>query len=251
LGYSKNLGDFTKEYWRKNRYHYIFTKIDEPAVELHWALDYPRKKQLLSKKFKRIRETVILKDKNIKMLSPEDTFFSLILHKRRLNLPVSLRDTCDLARLLKKYEGSFDWDYVLSEAKNAGLCSTVFFALYQVKFFYGIKAPEYAYKSLGLPFWKKALIMRFIEKNTFFSEKGINKNYLYLKAYFLLFDNLWEPVEYILNIPKDQFMQFYGIASKGRKTDFLYHARIVYMPFRGIYDFLKKDKSINERCSIF
>ncbi|RKY28903.1 MAG: hypothetical protein DRP74_09405, partial [Candidatus Omnitrophota bacterium] len=211
-GFEKHLEGLKEEYWRKKQYHLVFVRFGRKSyqgeaaneksnghsiiVELHWDLDYRRKRrQLLSQMFKRLRE-FSMRGRRIKLLSVEDTFFALALHQRRFGKTLALRDACDIARLLNKYASSFDWDYVLNEAKKSKVCSTIFFSLYQVQYLLGINVPTYVWRELNLSTWKQRAIRRFIEKNTFLADKNIQAKNLYLRAHFLLYDSFWEPVDY-------------------------------------------------------
>ncbi len=236
LGYQKNLGGFKESYWRNKQYHFVFQEKElkgfSPIVELHWGLDYPRyKRQLLPDIFKRLREGTIQNNK-VKLLSAEDTFIALALHQRRFGIALSLKDVCDMAILLNKFRPSFNWDYILSESKKSKVCSTIFFALYQVNFFFGVNIPEYVWEQLNLPAWKRRAIQRFIEKNTFLAGQSTQGKHLYLKAHFLLYDHLWEPVDYILNIPQEQFAKFYSLEPYSKKTHFYYRYRLFYILLR-------------------
>lgn len=249
LGYKKNLEGLRESYWRNRQYHFVFTpplgiraggaSDSYPILELHWAFDYPRQgKELLPCVFSRLREFSI-QDKKIKLLSVEDTFFTLALHQRRFGVTLCLRDVCDMALLLNKYGLNFDWDYVLSESKKSNLCSTVFFALYQVKVFFNIGIPQFVWKGLGLSLFKRRAIKHFIEKNTLSSRSKGNKN-LYLKAHFLLYDSFLEPINYILNIPQEQFAKFYGFSPYDRKTEFFYKNRQFYILYKAFHNLISR-----------
>lgn len=54
--------------------------------------------------------------------------------------------------------------------------------------------------------------------------------------HFLLYDTLWEPIDYILNIPLEQFAKFYEIKPYDRMTGFLYENRLFYMPVKLIIE---------------
>jgi len=237
LGFKRNLEGLKESYWREKNYHFVFTKEGPPPfslmLELHWDLDYPRKEKLLPEKFRRLRELRI-SDRKIKLLSPEDTFLALALHQRRFGKTLALRNACDIARLLNKYSLSFDWDYLLGESKSSRLSSVIFFALYQIQHLFGVNVPKRILKELRLPVYRKYLIRNFIEKNTFLASQKFHTKSSYLKAHFLLFDSLLEPIAYIFNIPQEQFANFYGFKPYDKKTEFLYKSRLLYIPFQAI-----------------
>lgn len=242
LGFKKELGGFKESYWRERNFHFAFVKKEADGfwliVELHWLLDYPRRIKLLSKIFKRLRKFKI-QNIDIDLLSVEDTFFTLALHHRRPGIGLALRDVCDIAMLLNKYKFSFDWDYLLKESRKSELRSTVFFCLSQARLLLGIDIPEYVWQGLGIAAWKRRMLRRFIEKNTFLPKTEAMSEYLFLKEHFMLYDNPRESIGYILNIPQEQFAKFYGLTAYGGKTNFLYHNRLFYMPFKAACNLLK------------
>ena len=236
LGYQKNLEGLKESYWREKQYHFVFQEKElkdfSPIVELHWGLDYPRyKRQLLPDMFQRLREGTI-QNKKVKLLSVEDTFIALTLHQRRFGTALCLKDACDMAILLNKYVSNFDWDYVLREAKKAKICSTIFFAISQVHLFFKVNIPREVWKGLNLSGCKIRLIWHFIKKNTLLPKPDSQAKNLYLKTHFLLYDHLWEPLDYILNIPQEQFAKFYSLEPYSKKTHFYYRCRLFYILLR-------------------
>jgi hypothetical protein len=239
LGYRKELYGLKEEYWRKNQCHITFYKKEDekaPFIELHWGLDFKRKNRfILPELWERVR-TINVDGRFIKVLSPEDTLFSLALHIRRFGRPLCLKNVYDLILLLSKYASNFNWDYVLSQSRKYNIYSTVFFILSQTKLLFELDIPGYVWEELNLPIYKRRLIQKFIEKNTFLVDKKMQSNSLYLKSHFLLYDSLWEPIEYILNIPQEQFAKFYGLKSYDKKTDFLYKNRLFYIPYKAVFN---------------
>lgn len=243
-GLIKDLEGLKETYWREKQYHFIFKKIGVAGfnliLELHWNLDYPRRENyLLPEVWNRLRDLTI-QGRRIKVLSIEDTFFSLVLHLRHFGNILSIRDVGDIARLLNKYSADFDWKYILEQSKKSKICATVYFTLYQVNYFFKVNIPSDVIKQLGLSCRKKKAIQQFIEKNTFLMNQITQSRNLYLKAHFLLYDSFWESISYILNIPQEQFAKFYGLESYSLKTNFLYLSRLLYMPFRYTYKKLKE-----------
>lgn len=244
LGFKKELEGLKEAYWKDKQYHFVFIQKGRDKfpliVELHWDLDYPRKTgKLLPQKFNRLRNFQINK-RQIKLLSVEDTFFALALHQRRFGNALSLKDVCDMAILLNKYSSSFDWDYVLKESKRSRNCSVIYFALSQIQFLFELNlAPEEVWNDLKLTKWKKRLIQHFIENNTFLDNQRLEIKNLYLKAHFLLYDGLLEPIDYIWHIPQEQFAKFYDLKPYDKKTNLLYRNRLLFMPFKTIMNFKK------------
>ena len=235
LGYRKKLYGLKESYWLESQCHLAFFK-DRSLVEMHWGLDFERHgRQILPEVWRKVRG--IEADRGVvKLLSPEDTFFSLALHKRRFGKILSIKNVLDSRLLLNKYKDGFDWNYVLKKAAEYGLMSSVFFMLSQIDLLFDVEAPLVT--GIRIPFWKKRLINRSIENNTFLPSIGSLTREVYLKNHFLLYDNIFESIGYIMNIPKEQFAKFYDIGAYDKKTDFLYRNRFIYIPFRLIHKFI-------------
>lgn len=240
-GYKKHLGKGSYSYWRGQNCNIPFKKEKEDwLLELHFALDLKRHSwSILPDLWKRIQPFDINGTK-IKLLSPEDTLFSLALHQRRFGAPLCLKNTLDIALLLHKYKDKFDWRYVLEEAKKGEMRLTIFFVLLQAEFLQKTQISPLVWKELRVPDWKRKLIKRLIEKDTFSSKPFSRLKHIYLKTHFLLYDSLWEPINYILHITREEFAKFYNLTLYAPKTETLYKMRFLYLPWRLILDNLKK-----------
>jgi len=244
MGYKEESYGLKNEYWRQNHYHVMFYKTkghDKIFVEAHYGLDYKREgAHILSELWPRIREVKLFNNNLIKFLSPEDTFFSLTLHNRRFGRALCFKSIYDIILLLVKYKDIFDWDYVLAQSKKYRLNTTAFFALAQAGLVYDLDIPVFVQKELHIPGCKRALINNFIQKNAFSPRlKKKQKKLLYLKSHFLLYDSMLEPIRYIINIPKEQFAQYYGLEPYDSKTEYFYKNRLIYIIFWGVGDFIK------------
>lgn len=236
LGYEENLCGMRENYWREESYHLEFIRKRDGKpfynVEMHWALDYKRARPVLPHLWDRVKE-VQADGKGVYLLSPEDTLFCLALHQRRFGKALCLKNVCDAAMLLNRYSVGLDWNYIVKEAASAGMSTTLYFILVQAGLLSGYQAPGPVLKALNIPVYKKKLIKWFIARHTFSTGSGFNpekenRNSAYLKSHFLLYDNLWEPVRYILNIPQEQFAKFYGLPPYAEKTNLLYRIRYLY-----------------------
>jgi len=233
LGYKKELGGLKEEYWRNKQYHLTFNNYGSQRatiVELHWGLDYKRNGlNLYPELWSRCRH-LDLGDRKIQVLSVEDAFFSLALHNRRFGKPLCLKNVYDFVMLINKYGNNFDWDYILAQCRRYRLFCCAYFFIFQASFAFGTKIPGGVIKRLKVSRHKRALIERFVKKNTFRSEE---KN-LFLKSHFLLYDDFWEPVEYIINIPQEQFAKYYRLRPYERRTSLYYRWRFLYIPFKAL-----------------
>jgi len=232
MGYNKCLGGLTEAYWRKKQCHIAFLKQLSPSrsvlVEVHWDLDFKRQiDPILPLLWKRTEEKNI-EGQRIRFLSCEDTIFSLALHKRRFGNILSLKGVCDLACLINKFKSQINWEYILKWSRTSRIRTTLYFSLAQVNLIDDNIISKAVLKDLGVPYWKRQAIHKLIFKNTF-SFADINKTYL--MAHFLLYDSIWEPINYIINIPQEQFAKFYGFTPYSEKASLLHRMRLLYMPF--------------------
>ena len=233
LGYKKELSGLKEEYWLNKQYHLTFLKHSNSrstTVELHWGLDYKRYgKNLYPELWSRCRQ-LDLGERKMQVLSPEDAFFSLVLHNRRFGKPLCLKNVYDFVMLISKYGNNFDWDYVLAQCRRYRLFCCAYFFLFQADFAFGAKIPKRVLKGLKTPRYKRTLIKRFVKKNTFRPKE----KHLFLKSHFLLYDDFWEPIEYIINIPQEQFAKYYWLQPYARRTSLYYRWRFLYIPFKAL-----------------
>lgn len=226
LGYQKKLRGFKEEYWRKSHYQVAFYK-NKLVVELHWRMEFKRNNAaILPYLWKRTNE-VMIENNKVTILSPEDALFSLALNLRHFGNIYSLRQILDATKIIKA-SARFDWDYVLKEARQGMVQATLYFILLQLNLFTDIKIPVDIMKKLKVPFWQKALIKKSLLRHTFQIRISVKKSYL--GAYFLLYDNIWKTILYLINVPYEQFCQFYNLTPYTRQTNLLYNLRFIYMP---------------------
>lgn len=243
LGYKQENHGYDKDYWLKNQYHITFKKDDDKKyvpVELHWGLDYKRKgKHILMESWNNLR-SFDLNGKNTSFLSLEDSLLSLALHNRRLGRSLCLKSAYDAVLLFKKYEKDFDWQYFSDMCDKYNLHATVYFIFVQMKLVGCFKSYN------DLPFFckissiQKKMINKFIERNSFLPREKRDNQKLYLKIHFLLYDNILEPIRYVLNVPKEQFTKFYGLQTYSKRTYWIYKFRVFYIIFRKVKDFFSR-----------
>jgi hypothetical protein len=248
LGYNKSLGGLTEDYWRRKQCHIAFLKHLSPAknilVEIHWNLDFERQKNsILPQLWDRTKKKDIEGIK-VRLLSVEDAIFSLALHKRRFGNILSLKGICDLACLINKFGSCIDWGYILKWSRVSQMRAAIYFSLTQVRLIDETLIPKTVISQLAIPFWKRKAVTSFILRNTFSYRRNIKNTYL--KSHFLMYDSLWEPINYIINIAQEQFAKFYGIPPYSQETSLLYRMRFLYLPVRLIFDIilnLRKEKN--------
>jgi len=235
LGYRKELFGLTEHYWRDKQTHLSFFKSEAADsvyhVDLHWRLDFKRKRyQVLPLLWDRLKSSR-LSNQNIRLLSCEDLFFSIVLHQRRFGKVICLKYTCDVLLLLQRHAATFDWDYVLRESRKGRMNSSVFFLLYQAHLIMPEIVSASLLKKFHLPAWKERLIRLFIERNIF-SLAQTQSRYLYLQSIFFLYDDLRDSIATVLYIPKEQFARYYHLDAYDRRTELLYQNRIFYIAWK-------------------
>ncbi len=239
VGYKKNTGRYSQGYFEEHSCQIPFLKKypDSRMVscEVHWDIAMPRpNKIILSDLWRRVEERNI-DGRDILMLSPEDTFFSLALHLRRYNRPLSLKYIVDVTRLIESHKGMFDWDYVLNESKKNRMKSTVYFALFCASKLLRVSVPGRVLEKTR-PWLLRDTIMQYIISRYTFS-KGLTRRsgrnaYLYVLLRYLLYDRAWDFISFVFFIPIEEFARFYSLPFPSRKTSMLYRWRYIYIPFR-------------------
>ncbi|MDD5116630.1 MAG: nucleotidyltransferase family protein [Candidatus Omnitrophica bacterium] len=240
-GYCKELCGLKEDYWKKKSYHIAFSRSSAGSrpplvVEAHWLLDYPGKRTPLECLWVRSK-TACYGGREVSILSPEDMLFCLALHLRRFGNVLSLKSACDFACLLSR-DKEMDWDYILREAGRGRMRVSLSYRLIQADLFFGIKAPAGVLGALGLSGMRRKYIERFISNNTFLTS-GDRKKQIFLINHFLVYDDLWQPVNMIINIPQEQFAKFYQLAPYSKRTVLLHRLRLFFYLYRCFCIFLK------------
>lgn len=225
LGYRKNLEGLRQAYWQTHQCHLVFER-EGFRVDTHFGVDFKRKHRVLLPRLWDRAQEAGSGNLKVRLLSPEDALFVFALHWRRFGNVLSLKQVMDVGQIIKE-SPELDWNYLLEESDRGKMKATTYFILLQAHLFCGTKIPEGVFKKLNIPFWHKRLIKRFLLKHTF--ESAPHLKTLYLKAHFLLYDTILEPILYLINIPYEQFCKFYDLAPYTIKADVRYRLRILYM----------------------
>jgi len=241
LGYNEYFAGLREEYWLETKCQIPFRKPRGSAspfiVEAHFSLDYKRNgMKILTQAWNRVRE-IKVKERVIKVLSAEDALLSIVLHERIFGNNFCLKYVLDAALLIKKYNSTFDWDYVLREVETSNLKSSLFYFLSSLKLIQEGCLPIDVDKAIPIHVAKRKLIRDFISNNIFLDSIGSKSKTTYLKIHFLLNDSIREAISYIINIPYEHFTLYYNLTPYSKRTDFLYRNRLAYMPFRLLKEF--------------
>jgi hypothetical protein len=242
LGYEPVNSGGNEAYWLHQHCELTFAKKRQEgcfALDVHFRLDFKRPRTVqLPHLWERIKK-VSIDERDIMLLSPEDQLFSLALHQRRFGGKIfCLKNILDLAMILKKYENTFDWNYVAFEARAGKMEAAIFFILMQAQLFFGTNVPPSAWKQFNVSSYKKTLMRRIAERNVFRFLPYNESKRVYLETHLLLYNDLWEPITYLLNIPMEQFARYYDLEPCGKKIRFFYKMRLIYMPLKAFWDLI-------------
>jgi len=224
--------------------HQIFSKRGKTKVhlELHFDVDYafdgPNR--------------IVLPDiwgrssRAERLMSPEDTFFSLAMHQRRLGSPFIFKYMCDVDRLIRKYHNNFNWEFLVHNAKRFGIVAPSFILLNTTKRILGTPIPISMLDRLYIGTIKSFMSKRLVLKSVFIKKGQIrNTNYSYLNLYVFMYDRLIHPLKYILFIDKERFAKFYSLDHNDKKmVDLLYAVRLPYMFFKLALFFFSRIRSL-------
>ncbi len=235
LGYRKNTKEYSQEYYERYNCHLPFERINSNRrfiCELHWNLAVPRPNTVVLFNLWQNAKEQIVDGKTILMLSPEDTLFSLALHLRRYNQPLSLRYICDIHNLLRINRDNFNWDYVINESNVNRTKSTLYFALFSAHKIFDAPIPAYVLNKLN-PGLIRSRLMQFLLSRYTFSLNLVSESkkgaYLYMFLRFLLYDKAWDFISFILFIPIEEFARFYSLDVDSKKTVLIYRFKIIYI----------------------
>lgn len=236
LGYSKNIKNYSQDYYEKYNFQIPFTKIDSHekpiCCEVHWDLTPPRPNRIILSEIWKNTGTQTMNERKFLLLSPENILFSLALHLRRYNRPFSLKYIYDIYKVLNKFKDNFNWDYLIKESKKNRIKSTLFFALFSAYKFFGAPVPSRILKELNPGIIRNKLMQYIISKYTFsldIIKNSKKRKYLYVFLRYLLYDKITDFISFILFIPIEEFARFYSLEISSKKTLLLYRLRVIYI----------------------
>lgn len=195
------------------------------GLDLQWTDEVNIKnpnKIALNDAFRR-KIKIKIEDVELFILSTEDTFFNLCLHKRRFGKTVILKYLLDIALLIKRNHNHMDWDFVIKESRQNGLGSLVFTTLYLSKLLFDVPFPEAIIENF-MPSPIKIKLLAYFCKNRMFSR---NRSLLtiesvgitYLLFLILTYDRFSEVIRYVAQVKK--ISKFYRLKYPSLKTGML------------------------------
>ncbi|MBU4312560.1 MAG: nucleotidyltransferase family protein [Candidatus Omnitrophica bacterium] len=216
MGYRLDEYAFSEDYYYLNYCHIpLFKEADEGltyTVELHWSLAVPRPYKIgLPLLWTRIR-SITVDDKNVKLLSHEDDIFSLLLHLRRFDKPLSLKYILDISEILKKYR--IDWDYIYKHSRSNRLISLAYYALFAAKVFFNNDIKDETINRFYPGFIRASLLKYLVNRASSYGVSRLQRSIVFRKiAYvflrFLLYDRALDFIKFVLIMPKEEFCRFF------------------------------------------
>jgi hypothetical protein len=173
LGYQKSVSEQTwvhpfheEPYIKKTRFMSV--------VELHWDIDDPRLAAVPQYQIWHRAQQVEIHGSKAMVLSPEDTLLYLSNNFIKQDNQV-LKSLCDIDALLKKYESSLDWEYIVASARSRGIRTSVYCSLKLAKDFLRTSGTETATAILKPSAFRLGLVNTLFNRNAFIAQVSSHK----------------------------------------------------------------------------
>jgi hypothetical protein len=140
LGYQ--LSEWKHRDWcLKNHYHlsYVHPGV-HVHIEIHWHIqrpDVPHGKVVVEELW-RDAQPLTLAGVEVLALSLEHLFLYQCLHIAKHAFGLGLRHFCDLAAILKRYQGQLDWSQLQAGAERWQITKAVYLSLYFTQEYFGV-----------------------------------------------------------------------------------------------------------------
>ena len=136
-------------------------------IELHWDLEDEKLMPIPKQEIWSRAQTLHLQSGETMVLSPEDTLmFSIIQLCKVFD---QLKVLCDIAELLKKYEGALDWRYIVDSARAWDIGTGVYFSLKLAQDLLEAPVPPSAIEELKPKLWRRRVIEFLLSREVFTS----------------------------------------------------------------------------------
>ncbi len=234
LSYRRSMNNFSEEYYYNQHCHIPF--LSKYLLELHWDIAVPRPNKIILPEIWDRLQKIKYNSALISLLSPEDTIFSIGLHLRRFNQPLSLKYIYDLYKIIEKYADKIDWPYISKYSNLNKFNSVIYYSLCSIKIIFDYPLPAKILNMFYPGILRAFLLKIFIIK---VKHNGVKKivesrflrKYLYVFLRFLLYDSFIDFIKFIINIPIEEFAYFYSIEFPSKKASIVYSLRFIIMPF--------------------
>lgn len=200
IGYHKAVEATAHNSYSKPQHEILYSKVLSPKlishIELHHAISPARPYKINLPHLWERTQGRNLNSQKILLLSPEDTFITLVLHLRRHLRRLTLKFIIDIAELLNKNEANLDWQYIENSVKNNRIITAAYLSLYLGKELLNASVSPEILNKFRPNIIKCPLIHFSINKYNFFSLE--KKKGAFLR--FLLFDSFTDFLIYLWRV---------------------------------------------------
>jgi len=137
-------------------------------IELHWNLEDERLVAIPQPDIWNRAQLLKLAGGDIMVLSPEDTLLYLSNNFSKQSSR-KLRTLCDIAELIKKYDGVLDWDYIVKSAKSWNLEAALYYSLRWAHDLLGAPVAESSVRALEPSAWRRCSLGLLMNREFFVS----------------------------------------------------------------------------------
>lgn len=137
-------------------------------IELHWNLDNPKLVAIPLQEIWQRAQSIQIRGKTIKVLSPEDNMLFLMVHMHK-HSDNTLKSLIDVMLMIKKYQGILDWDYILKSARSWEVEIGIYYALRWSKELLGAPVPSSLLRELKPGVLRKWILGSLISRNSLIS----------------------------------------------------------------------------------
>ena len=142
-------------------------------LELHWDLEDRRLVTVPEAEIWHRAQPLEIQGISTTVLSPEDNLLFLSTHLSKQNDGL-LKCLGDIAELLRKYEGTLDWDYIVASARSWQTSVAVYYALKRAKDILGAPVPVSSLEALKPGLWRRFLLSFLMNREDFVTPSQVN-----------------------------------------------------------------------------
>ncbi len=137
-------------------------------IEIHWKLDDQKLVDVPYDEIWHRAQPIQTPGVTTKGLSPEDNLLFLCNHLTKQENQL-LKSLCDITELIKKYDDTLDWNYIIQSAHSWGINSSVYYCLKRSKELLGAPVQTSTSKALKPSAWRRWALELLMSKETFVS----------------------------------------------------------------------------------
>ena len=143
-------------------------------VELHWDLEDRRLATVPEAEIWDRAQPLDLQEISTKVLSPEDNLLFLAIHLCKHSKEL-LKFLGDIAELLKKYQDTLDWDYIIASARSWQTDVAVYYTLVRASDLLRAPVPARSLEALRPGLWRRWLLSLLVNRENFVTPGQVNR----------------------------------------------------------------------------